>query len=511
MSVGKAWLVGAGPGDPGLITVRGLEVLAEAEVVLYDALAHSSLLDACPRAEKINVGKRYGVESPSQESINQLLIEHARAGRRVVRLKGGDPFLFARGSEEASALHRAGIPFEVVPGIPSAVGASAYAGMSLTHRDLSSSVTIITGSDKVGEEWSPEAWKKLATATDTICVLMGMRRIEQITRAIVDGGRPDTTPVAVVQWGTRPEQRVVEGTLADIAGRVRAAGVTNPAVIVVGEVAGLRRDLRWFDDRPLFGKRLLVPRAPHQAESTARAVRERGAEPLLFPVIEIADPPDPARLAEAAREVASYDWVVFTSANGVERFFSALAREGRDSRAFGAAKVAVIGPKTGVALRPHGIVPDLMADEYVGEALGEALLRSGPVRRVLVPRALVARDALPAMLRERGAQVDVVPTYETRPVSDERAMKLKAELERGGVDAILFTSGSTVSSLMDLLGADRQSLLAKVVIASIGPITSKTLVERGVPPSVTASEFTVEGLLDALEARFRAAPESLAT
>ena len=329
MSVGKVWLVGAGPGDPGLITVRGLEALSRAEVVLYDALAHPSLLDACPNAEKVNVGKRYGVESPSQAEISDLIICHARAGKRVVRLKGGDPFLFARGSEEATVLARAGIPFEVVPGIPSAVGASAYAGLSLTHRDLSSSVTIITGSDKAGKEWSPDAWKKLATATDTICVLMGMRRIEEITAAIVEGGRPLTTPAAVVQWGTRPEQRVVTGTLGDIASRVRSAGVTNPAVIIVGEVVSLRDELRWFDSQPLFGKRVLIPRAPHQAESTARAVRARGADPVVFPVIEICDPPDSGALVRAAREAASFDWVVFTSANGVERFFTALAAQGR--------------------------------------------------------------------------------------------------------------------------------------------------------------------------------------
>lgn len=502
MTVGKAYLVGAGPGDPGLITVRGVEVLARADVVLFDALAHPSLLDACPRAEKINVGKRYGVESPSQDAINELIITHARAGKKVVRLKGGDPFLFARGSEEATALAHAGIPFEVVPGIPSAVGASAYAGMSLTHRDLSSSVTIITGSDKAGTEWSPDAWKKLATATDTICVLMGMRRIEQITAAIVEGGRPATTPAAVVQWGARPEQRVVTGTLADIAARVREAGVTNPAVIIVGDVVRLRDELRWFDNRPLFGKRVLVPRAPHQAEGTARAVRERAAEPVVFPVIEICDPPDPGRLERAAEEAGSYDWVVFTSANGVTRFFAALRAVGRDARGLGAAKVAVIGPKTKAALEARGIVADLMAEEYVGEAVGQALLGRGPVRRVLIPRALVARDALPEMLRKAGATVDVVAAYETRPVPRERAAELREKLEKGGVDVAIFTSGSTVSSLCDLVGADAAELLSRVTVASIGPVTSRALTERGVTPAVTATEYTVAGLLDALERHF---------
>ncbi len=503
MSVGKVWLVGAGPGDPGLITVRGLEALARAEVVLFDALAHPSLLDACPNAEKVNVGKRYGVESPSQAEISDLIICHARAGKRVVRLKGGDPFLFARGSEEATVLARAGIPFEVVPGIPSAVGASAYAGLSLTHRDLSSSVTIITGSDKAGKEWSPDAWKKLATATDTICVLMGMRRIEEITAAIVEENRPLTTPAAVVQWGTRPEQRVVTGTLGDIASRVRSAGVTNPAVIIVGEVVSLRDELRWFDSQPLFGKRVLIPRAPHQAESTARAVRARGADPVVFPVIEICDPPDPGALVRAAREAASFDWVVFTSANGVERFFAALAAQGRDARGFGGAQVAAIGPRTRSALAEHGILADLMADEYVGEALGKALIERGPVRRVLVPRALVARDALPELLRAAGAEVEVVAAYETRAVPPERAGALRELLSRGQVEVVLFTSGSTVASACDLIGADAPALLAAVAVASIGPITSRALAERGVTPTVTASTYTIDGLLDALAAHFR--------
>jgi uroporphyrinogen III methyltransferase/synthase len=502
MPVGKVWLVGAGPGDPGLITVRGLEVLTAADVVLYDALAHPALLEACPQAERRDVGKRYNVESPSQAAITEQLIELARAGKRVVRLKGGDPFLFARGSEEAEALVAAGIPFEVVPGIPAALGGSAYAGISLTHRELSSSVTVITGSDRAGKEWSPEAWKKLATATDTICVYMGMRRIEQITAAIVEGGRPISTPAAVVQWGTRPEQRVVVGTLGDIAERVRTAGVTNPAIILVGDVVSLRNELRWYDRRPLFGKRILVPRAPHQAEATARAIRERSAEPIVLPVIEIVAPPDPEPLARAAREAQRYDWIVFTSANGVDRFFAALWAEGRDARALAEAKVAVIGPKTGAALEKYGLRPDLVAAEFVGEAVGQALLARGPVRRVLIPRALVARDALPEMLRAAGAEVNVVAAYQTKPVSADRAKTLREKLACGEIDVAMFTSGSTVASMFEILGDDARALLARVVIASIGPVTSKALAERGLTPTVTAAVYTVAGLLDALEAHF---------
>ncbi len=500
MTLGKVWLVGAGPGEPGLITVRGLEVLSQADVVLYDALAHPSLLDACPDADRRYVGKRYAFDNPPQAGINQQLIDEAKKGKKVVRLKGGDPFLFARGAEEAEALAEAGVPFEIVPGVPSPVAAAAYAGMSLTHRDLSSSTTFITGSDKAGKEWSPDAWKKLATATDTICVLMGMRRIAEITQAIIDGGRDPNTPAAVIQWGARPEQRVEVGTVSDIAERARARGLSNPAIIVVGKIVALRKQLCWYDSRPLFGKRILVPRPAHQAKATAEAVRSRSAKPVVFPVIEIVDPPDIERLYAAARQVQSYDWVLFTSANGVERFFAALAHVGRDARAFAGAKIGVIGPKTGQALDRFGLRSDLVAKEYVGEALAEAILKQGDVRRVLIPRALEAREDLPKLLEASGAEVDVIPAYETRPVGEEQAEKLRAMIEGGEIDVVMFTSGSTVSSTMELLGDGAAALLAKVTVASIGPITTRAAETRGVTVSVTASEYTVEGLLDALEA-----------
>ena len=503
MSQGKVWLVGAGPGEPGLITVRGLEVLSQADVVLYDALAHPSLLDACPGADKRYVGKRYAFDNPPQAGINRVLIEEAKQGKKVVRLKGGDPFLFARGAEEAEALADAGIPFEVVPGVPSPVAAAAYAGMSLTHRDLSSSTTFITGSDKAGKEWSPDAWKKLATATDTICVLMGMRRIEDITRAIIDGGRDPGTPAAVIQWGARPEQRVEVATLGTIAQRVRDSGITNPAIIVVGQIVSLRDKLSWYDSRPLFGKRILVPRPAHQAVATAEAVRARSARPIAFPVIEIVDPPEPERLLAAARDVQRYDWVLFTSANGVDRFFAALAQVGRDARAFATAKIGVIGPKTGKALDRFGLRPDLVAKEYVGEALAEAILGAGDVRRVLIPRALEAREDLPKLLEASGAEVNVVPAYETRPVGKKQAEELRDMIESGEVDVVMFTSGSTVSSTVELLGDRAVELLGRITVASIGPITTRAAEARGVTPAVTASEYTVDGLLDALEAHFR--------
>lgn len=505
MTTGKVWLVGAGPGDPSLITLRGRRVLETADVVLHDALSHPGLLEFCRQAEIVNVGKRYGERSPPQDVITRQLIAFARAGKRVARLKGGDPFMFARGAEEALALVEAGIPFEIVPGVSSPVAASAFAGISFTHRDLSSSVTFITGSDREGKQWSPDSWHKLATATDTICVLMGMRRIEEICDAIISGGRSPETPVAVIQWGARPEQKVVTAPLSRIAGEVRRQGVSNPAVIVVGEVVQLRRELAWFDNRPLFGKRVLLPRPAHQAKPTAELIRLRAAEAVLFSAIEIHPPPDPAALEAAARAVSNYDWVLFTSANGVDCFFQALAGIGRDARAFGAAKVGVIGPKTAQALERFGVRADLVADEYIGESLAEALLGRGGIQRVLIPRALEAREALPEMLRARGVTVDVVPAYQTKKAPLEKRQELR-DLLKGGVDVVLFTSSSTVLALTELLGADAPALTRHLTLAAIGPVTARTAVEQGLRVDVTASVYTVEGVLDALEQHFGAVP-----
>src|SRR6478609_3138901 len=503
MVSGKVYLIGAGPCDPVLITVRGLELLSRADAVLYDALAHPALLDACPNAEKRNVGKRFGQDSAVQQAINAELIALARAGKRVVRLKGGDPLLFARGAEELQALQEAGIAFEIVPGVSSPLAASAYSGIPLTHRELSSSVTFITGSDREGKEWSPASWQKLATATDTICIFMGMRRIEEIMQAIVDGGRSAQTQVAVVQWAARPEQRVVSGTLSNISSRVRAEGITNPAVIIVGEVLELHDELRWFDNRPLFGKSLLVPRPAEQGRVTATAIRARGANARLLPAIEIRDPADPAPLSRAIAELGSFEWVLFTSANGVARFTRALTAAGFDARAFAGAKLGAIGPKTASALESFGLRADLVAEEFVGEGLAQAVLARGVPKRVLVARAQVARDVLPELLRAAGAEVEVVPVYET--VTADTGEALRAHFVRGEIDVALFTSSSTVNAVVDTLGDRAAELLSRVTVASIGPITSQTLSERGVRADVVAKTFTVDGLLDALETHFSSA------
>jgi uroporphyrinogen III methyltransferase/synthase len=499
---GRVWLLGAGPGDPDLITYRGVLLLGQAEVVLHDALSHPELLDLCPQAEIVDVGKRYGKRATPQSEITEQLLAYARSGKRVVRLKGGDPILFARGSEEALALAEAGIPFEIVPGVTSAVAASGFAGIPLTHRDASSSVTFITGSDREGKEWSPDAWKKLATATGTICVYMGMRRIEAITQAVIDGGRDPETPAAVIRWGARPNQRTVTGTLRTIAEKARAAELSSPAIIVIGEVVSMREQLRWYDNRPLFGKKVLVARPPHQGSETARALRARAAQPLVVPAIEILPPPDPARLKAAVAAASTYDWVLFTSANGVAEFFRAADELGKDARLFGAARVGVIGPKTGDALLARSIRPDLTARRFVAEELVAELLKVEPrPRRVLLPRALSAREVIPEELGKVGIAVDVVPAYETRPAQGKNAEELRRVVAEEA-DAILLTSSSMVDSIADALGDKAPELLGRCTVACIGPITAETARSRGIVVDVEAQVFTIEGALDALEAHF---------
>jgi uroporphyrinogen III methyltransferase/synthase len=389
--------------------------------------------------------------------------------------------------------------------VSSPVAASAYAGIPLTHRELSGSVTFITGSDRAGKEWSDQAWKKLATATDTVCILMGMRRIGEIAAAMLAGGRSAETPVAVIQWGARPEQRVVVAPLSRIAEVVREKGLKNPAVIVVGDVVALRERLAWYERAPLFGRTLLLFRPEEQARETAQRVRERGAQPLVLPMIEIGSAPDPAPLTRALGELARYGWLLFTSSNGVSRFFAALSQSGRDARALGGVKLGVVGPKTAAALERYGLRADLIAEEAVGEGLAQALLDHGPPERVLLARALVARDALPETLRARGFEVDVVPVYETRSRGAAARERLLSALEAGRADAALFTSSSTVRETLEALGADAVPVLARLTVASIGPVTSAALEAAGIRIDVKAESYTVSGLLDALERFYSAA------
>jgi uroporphyrinogen III methyltransferase/synthase len=475
-------LVGAGPGDPGLLTVRGAALLRTADVVLYDSLAEASLVDLAPAgAERRFVGKKPGAPMP-QEEINALLVEHARAGRRVVRLKGGDPFVFGRGGEEAEALAAAGLPFEVVPGVTSAVAVPAYAGIPLTHRGLSTSFTVVTGHSRHAVD-AETNWEALARAGGTIVVLMGVAHRAGIAARLMDGGLPPTTPVAAVRWGTRPEQRSARTTLAGLSATV----LEPPAVIVIGPVAAL--DLSWYESRPLFGRRVVVTRAREQASEAVALLREMGAEVLELPMIAFAEPADGgAALRDAGGRLGTFDWVVCTSANAVTRLFAAV----RDARAFGPARVAAVGSQTADALARHGVVADLVPERFVAEALLDAFPEGSGT--VLLPRAEVARDVLPAGLRAKGWRVEVVDAYRTvptRPTADELEVA-------GGADAVMFSSSSTVQHFVAV--AHR----VPPVVACIGPVTARAAEAAGLHVDVVAEESTIGSLVAALARRLDA-------
>ena len=479
------YLVGAGPGDPGLLTLRGAEVLACADVVVYDRLSAASLLDLAPAAaERISVGKQPGGPRTSQDDINALLVARGRAGQQVVRLKGGDPFVFARGGEEAAALAAAGVAFEVVPGITSSVAVPAYAGIPVTMRYSSTSFTVVTGHEDGAEGEGSVNWEAVAALGGTVVVLMGAARCRAICSRLIAAGMAPDTPAAAVQWGTRPNQHTLRSTLAALPD----AGPEPPATIVIGEVAAL--DLTWFESRPLFGRRIVVTRAQPQAAAMAAELRRRWAEAIELPVIAFEPPEDVERLARAAAEAGRYDWAVFTSPTGVARFFEHL----HDARSLGGVRVAAIGPVTAAALADRNVVADLVPGQYVAEALLEALCdAAGPraSQRVLIPRAEIARDVLPDGLVAAGWDVDVVPAYRTvAPVPDPGAAALLVEAE-----VIAFTSSSTVTNFVDAYGTDA----VPDIVASIGPVTTATARDRGLQVALEASEHTAEGLIAALE------------
>jgi uroporphyrinogen III methyltransferase/synthase len=479
------FLVGAGPGDPGLLTLRGAEVLGRADVVVYDRLSVEALLDLAPAsAERISVGKAPGKVTMSQEDINALLVERGRTGATVVRLKGGDPFVFARGGEEAAALRDAGIAFEVVPGISSSIAAPAYAGIPVTLRHSSTSFTVVTGHEdpSVGDEGSVD-WRAVAQVGGTIVILMGVARIRRIAEALMAGGRSPDTPVAAVRWGTRPEQTTLRATLGTIADQPLA----TPSVIVVGEVAA--EELAWFERRPLFGTRVVVTRTREQASQLVVALRDAGALPVEVPVIEVAPPADGgAALTTAARQLSAYDWVVLTSPNGARRLLDAVAADGGDARRFAGARLAAIGPGTAAVLAEGGLVADLLPERFVAESLLEAM-PDGP-GRILLARAEVARDVLPEGLRARGWEVDVVDAYRTVPAAQTEATAAAL----AGADVVTFTSSSTVERFLEAFGADA----VPPTVACIGPITAATARERGLAVDVEAEPHTIDGFVAAL-------------
>lgn len=473
------YLVGAGPGDPELITVKGARLLRAADVVVYDRLVNPALLELVPDgAERIDVGKEPG--SPlAQEHINDVLVDLGRRHTTVVRLKGGDPFVFARGAEELAALRDAGVPVEVVPGITSAIAAPAYAGIPVTRRYSSTSVTIVTGHEDPAKGRSDVDWEAVARVRGTIVILMGVANVASICERLLAGGLPPETPAAAVRWGTRPDQEVVRATLATLPGQDLAA----PSVIVVGDVAG--DDLAWFGaaaGRPLSGRRLVVTRAPAQASRLTQRLRDAGAEVINVPTIAVVDPPDGgAALRAAADTVSAYDWVVLTSPNGAERFLEAVG----DVRRLAGVQLAVVGPGTGAALASRGLIADLVPERYVAEGLLEAF--GAGTGRVLVPQALVARDVLVDGLRAAGWDVEVAAAYETVPATVEPEVVAAVAT----CDAAVFASSSAVRNFVAAVGADDRPAVA----LCIGPVTAATARESGFAEVVEAAEHDLDGLV----------------
>jgi uroporphyrinogen III methyltransferase/synthase len=501
---GTVFLVGAGPWDPGLLTLRGKDLLERADVLVYDYLANPALLDlAPPQAERIYVGKKgTGEKTRTQEQINALLIEKARSGKRVVRLKGGDPYLFGRGGEEAEVLAAAGVPFEVVPGITAAFGASAFAGVPLTHRSFTSTVAFITGHEDPTKKRTGVNWEALARLGGTLVMYMGMKNLALACQRLIDGALPPDTPAAVVHRATHPVQRVVSGTVGDIAEKVAQAEIGAPAMLIVGKVVSLREQLAWFEHLPLFGRTIVVTRARTQASRFAGLLREYGANVVEFPTIEFRDPPDSSTCDQAIQNLESYDWVIFTSPNAVERFMARVMEKGRDLRALGQSRIAAIGPETAKAVRRHHLLPDLLPDSYVAESLVEAFRGVGVSgKRILLPRALQARETLPEELRNMGAEVHVAPVYQTvRPDPDPESLAL---FRQAHVDMITFTASSTVINFMELLEDEDRKSLGGVQVACIGPITAEKARSFGLEVTVEPDEYTIPALAEAIVRYYR--------
>ena len=492
-NTGIVYIVGAGPGDRKLITLKGVECLQRADVVIYDLLLNNTLLEYCPgHTEKIQAPDPR-IRTTRQDELNRLLVEHAKAGKIVVRLKGGDPYIFGRGGEEAVALIEADIPFEVVPGITSGIAASAYAGIPVTHRDYASSVAFVTGHSAALRPDSNINWAQLATAVDTLVVYMGVAHLRQIVERLTAHGRDPQTPVSLVRVGTTPQQQVVQGTLTDIVQKVEAAQLKSPAVIVVGEVNRLRQQLRWFDTKPLFGKRILVTRARAQASEFAALLEANGAEVIQFPTIKIqpienVDIPSPDK----------YDWIIFTSVNAVEIFYERLRENGKDARAFGRSSICAVGAKTVDALNNIGLHPDFVPSHSRGSAIATEI---GDVsgKKIFLPRAKIATADLPKGLRESGACVDDVALYDTVKVASENSETIETDLLDGRIDLVTFTSSSTVTNFLEMFPAHTPAvLLANVKVAVIGPTTQKTAEEHGVHVDVVAKEASVESLVEAI-------------
>ena len=512
------YLVGAGPGDPGLITVRGKQLLERAEVLIYDYLASKKLLKYVPRgAEFIYAGKRGGSKhTHTQDEINQMLVDRALSGKKVIRLKGGDPFIFGRGGEEIEELVKAGIPFEVVPGVTSATAAATYAGIPITHRQYTSTVAFVTGHEDPTKEDSKVAWDKLATGAGTIVVYMGIKNLQSITEKVIRYGRDPHTPVAVVRWASTAEQRTVVGNLENIAEVVRKNNIKPPSLVVIGEVVNLRDTINWYEKRPLFRKRVVVTRTRDQASELVNLLENYGAECIEYPTIAIEAVASYEILDRALAEIGTYHWLLFTSINAVDYFFQRLFELGRDVRDLKGPKIAAVGRVTAEALAGRGIRADLLPREFTGDGLAETLIETGVKDlRILIPRALKARESLPETLGSAGAEITVAPVYQNVLPGSSTGGELKEELRNAllekDVDMVTFTSSSTVRNFVKLLDIqtpdEMQKLMSGVAVAAIGPITAKTAEELGLPVDVQPAEYTIPDLVDSIVAYFTMQPE----
>ena len=502
--IGKVYLVGAGPGDEGLITVKALTKIKQADVILYDRLANPKLLDeAEDDVELFYVGKKAGNHYRSQEEINQLLVDKAKEGKEIVRLKGGDPFIFGRGGEEAEVLAREGISFEIIPGITSPISVAAYAGIPLTHRDFSSSVAFVTGHEDPSKEESSVNWDYLAKGVETLVTLMGVGNLAKIANRLMKAGKDPQTPVALIRWGTRPEQESIVGNLENIAAKVEEADFNPPAITIIGDVVTLRDKLNWFEKKSLFGKDIVVTRPKKQATSFCKALAREGANVVEAPAIKIEAPDDYQRLDESIGQLKEYDWIIFTSINGVKYFFARLFELGKDARALGDIKVCAIGPKTAQAVKDNGIKVDYLPDDYVSEAIVKGFAKKDLTgKKFLLPRANIAREMLSDELEKFGAEVDNITAYKTVAGSGEE--DLTAKLKADEIDLVTFTSSSTVDNFIKKIGGGYQELLENTKIAAIGPITASTAEDFGLEVDIIADEYTIEGLLRAIKKHYKA-------
>ncbi|MGN1038824.1 MAG: uroporphyrinogen-III C-methyltransferase [Mailhella sp.] len=493
------YLIGAGPGDPGLLTCKGRKALSEADVIVYDYLASDELLSlAKPDAERIYVGKIAGNHAMKQGDINKLLVAKAKEGHIVARLKGGDPYIFGRGGEEAEELADAGIPFEEIPGISSSIAGPAYAGIPLTHRAYSSSVTIITGHEDPTKPGSVHNWSALARSASTLVFLMGMKNLPDIASKLISSGMDKNTPAALIHWGTTDRQRSLASTLASLPEDAVREHFTNPSIIVVGDVVRLKDKLDWFEKKPLFGRTVVVTRAREQASESAALLASKGARVIQFPTIKILPMPDYAELDEVLNNLSRYGWIVFTSVNGVRFFRERLEALELDARALASVKIAAIGPATAGAVKAMGIRPDLVPSSYIAESIAKAMLERGMEKeRVLLPRAKEARDVLPRELTNAGAKVDVIAVYENVP-SDDNREQVMAALEKGNLDCITFGSSSTVRNFLASIPLEELKKYPNVRFAAIGPVTANTMRELGISPDIQPEEYTIPAMVEAI-------------